>query len=115
MAPFSCQIGKTVHILYVDIDTLRADHVGFDGFSRLTPPHLDQLAESCVIFERCSAMSRNPSAVDPLRTVLAEGGPRHTRGQLAAYLERLRATGRSQLAARLALAHPREHAGERSA
>jgi hypothetical protein len=33
-----CQIGKTVHILYVDIDTLRADHVGFHGYSRLTAP-----------------------------------------------------------------------------
>ena len=33
--------------------------------------------------------------VDPMRTVLAEGGPTHTRGDLPRYLKRLRATGRA--------------------
>jgi arylsulfatase A-like enzyme len=46
--------------------------------------------------------------VDPMGTVLAEGGPLHTRGQLPAYLARLRATGRERWAERLAAAHPRE-------
>jgi choline-sulfatase len=46
--------------------------------------------------------------VDPLRTVLAEGGPFHTRGHLRAYLERLRATGRADKAERLAELHPDE-------
>lgn len=36
--------------------------------------------------------------LDPLDTVLAEGGPLHSRGQLTAYLERLRATGRGHCA-----------------
>jgi choline-sulfatase len=70
VADFSSQIGKTVHILYVDIDTLRADHVGFHGYSRLTTPHLDQLAESSVIFERCYA-SDVPCL--PSRTALFSG------------------------------------------
>jgi len=36
--------------------------------------------------------------VDPFDTVLAEGGPLHSRGQLTAYLARLRATGRGHCA-----------------
>ena len=44
--------------------------------------------------------------VDPLRTVLREGGPFHTRGMLPRYLERLRTTGREDHAARLAARHP---------
>ena len=42
---------------------------------------------------------------DPLLHVLEEGGPFHTRGQLANYAERLRATGRGHLAERLLAAH----------
>jgi len=48
---------------------------------------------------------------DPLRIVMAEGGPLHTRGELPAYLERLRATGRTHGAAELARAHPAAAAG----
>ena len=40
--------------------------------------------------------------VDPMMTVLREGGPFHTRGMLPAYLARLRATGRASHAERLA-------------
>ncbi len=43
--------------------------------------------------------------IDPMQTVLDEGGPKHTRGQLPAYLERLRATGRSEWATLLASRH----------
>jgi len=49
-----------------------------------------------------------PSAArgrDPLLNVIAEGGPYHVRGALPAYLERLRATGRAEGAARLELKH----------
>jgi len=46
--------------------------------------------------------------VDPMMTVLLEGGPLHTRGQLPAYLERLRATGRAHHAERLATRHPND-------
>lgn len=45
-------------------------------------------------------------ADDPMRIVMQEGGPFHTRGELPAYLERLRATGRADCAERLASAHP---------
>jgi len=46
--------------------------------------------------------------VDPMMTVLREGGPFHTRGMLPPYLERLRATGRERHADRLARRHPDE-------
>jgi hypothetical protein len=48
------------------------------------------------------------SDVDPMMTVLREGGPFHTRGQLAAYADRLRATGRARHAERLVALHPNE-------
>jgi choline-sulfatase len=38
--------------------------------------------------------------------VLREGGAFHTRGQLPAYLEQLRATGRARHAETLAARHP---------
>lgn len=53
-------------------------------------------------------MLRSWSNVDPLMTVLREGGPSHTRYQLPKYLERLRATGRAHHAERLARLHPDE-------
>ncbi len=40
-------------------------------------------------------MKTSPSPVDPLHTVLVEGGPFHTRNRLGDYCDRLRATGRS--------------------
>jgi arylsulfatase A-like enzyme len=46
--------------------------------------------------------------IDPMMTVLREGGPFHTRGKLPAYLEHLRATGRAHHAERLASLHPDE-------
>ncbi len=45
---------------------------------------------------------------DPMWTVIQEGGPLHTRGHLPAYVERLRATGRTAWADRLAAAHAKE-------
>jgi len=45
---------------------------------------------------------------DPMDTVLAEGGPFHTRGELGKYCARLRATGRDAWAAKLEAAHPGE-------
>ena len=46
-------------------------------------------------------MLRSASPVDPMMTVLHEGGPFHTRGHLDKYLLRLDATGRKEGADRL--------------
>ena len=48
---------------------------------------------------------------DPMEIVLDEGGPLHVRGHLPAYLERLRATGRSQWADVLVARFPDDAAG----
>ena len=45
---------------------------------------------------------------DPFDTVIAEGGPLHTKGELPAYLKRLRADGRGQWADLLEARHPNE-------
>jgi arylsulfatase A-like enzyme len=49
-----------------------------------------------------AAMERSPGGVDPLWTVIAEGGGYYTRGQLDPYLDRLAATGRGAWVERLA-------------
>ena len=46
--------------------------------------------------------------IDPMQTVLAEGGPLHARGRLPAYVKRLRETGRGEFADRLIANHPGE-------
>ena len=46
--------------------------------------------------------------VDPLWTVLKEGGPFHARGHLKAYCERLEQTGRGQFIPELKRRHPQE-------
>jgi arylsulfatase A-like enzyme len=53
-------------------------------------------------------MATSRHNVDPMMTVLREGGSFHTRGMLPAYLERLRATGRAHHADLLAARHPDE-------
>jgi hypothetical protein len=53
-------------------------------------------------------MATSKHNVDPLMTVMREGGPFHTRGELPGYLERLKATGRAHHAEILAARHPDE-------
>ena len=53
-------------------------------------------------------MVRGDTDVDPLLTVLREGGPEHTRGQLPRYLEHLRRSGRAHHAEELAQRYPQE-------
>lgn len=50
--------------------------------------------------------------VDPMQTVLKEGGPYHARGQLKSYYYRLNATGREKAAEELKSKYPEEFLGE---
>jgi len=58
--------------------------------------------------DRMMAAMDEGYAVDPMRTVLSEGGPQHARGRLARYCERLEATGRAGTIEELKRRHPRE-------
>jgi arylsulfatase A-like enzyme len=42
-----------MRILYIDIDSLRPDHLGCYGYHRNTSPTIDHLAASGVVFEKC--------------------------------------------------------------
>jgi arylsulfatase A-like enzyme len=44
-----------MRIIYIDIDTLRADHLGCYGYHRNTTPNIDQIAEEGSIFTNCYA------------------------------------------------------------
>ena len=45
------------NVLFVSIDTLRADHLGCYGYERETSPRLDALAEEGVVFEEARSAS----------------------------------------------------------
>ncbi|WP_168119892.1 sulfatase-like hydrolase/transferase [Paenibacillus sp. HB172176] len=55
-------------------------------------------------------MASMPHDVDPLWTVIKEGGPFHAKGHLPAYVERLKQTGREAAVPELMSRHPREFA-----
>jgi len=59
-----------MRLLYIDIDTLRADHLGCYGYPRATSPHIDRIASDAVVFERVYA-SDVPCL--PSRTALLTG------------------------------------------
>jgi choline-sulfatase len=42
-----------MRILYIDIDTLRPDHLGCYGYHRNTSPNIDQIASDSVRFDNC--------------------------------------------------------------
>jgi arylsulfatase A-like enzyme len=118
---WSCQRS----VRFDDYICLRTYH---DGYKQLEPvmlfdlaqdPHEqhDLAAEQPEIVDRAMGMlaewhhrmaATSLHDVDPMMTVLREGGAFHTRGMLPRYLERLRATGRAHHADTLARRHPGE-------
>ena len=107
---------------------IRSYHDGFHGFPDVMlfdlardPHQQHNLAESQPERVRAALarleswhaemMESASQPTDPMRTVLAEGGPWHTVGRLPEYLERLRATGRSERADALSAAHPQAARG----
>jgi len=103
---------------------IRTYHDGLKGYPPVMlynvardPHELNDLAaeqpavvnEGLALLERWQAemMSSSDSAIDPLWTVMREGGPFHTRGMLQAYAERLRSTGRAGHAEAILAKHTR--------
>jgi choline-sulfatase len=105
-----------------DLLCIRTEHDGYHGFDDVMlfdvardpheqrdlastePAHVRHALALLAAF-REQVLAGNPGGVDPLETVLREGGPYHVRGQLRAYVERLRATGRAAWAERLERKH----------
>jgi arylsulfatase A-like enzyme/tetratricopeptide (TPR) repeat protein len=50
-------IWNRLNILLVTIDTLRADHLGCYGYSRIATPNLDRLADQGILFENAVAQT----------------------------------------------------------
>src|SRR5688500_7628519 len=44
-----------MRVLYLDIDSLRSDHLGCYGYHRATSPNIDRLAADGIRFDRCHA------------------------------------------------------------
>ncbi len=104
---------------------IRTYHDGYHGFPPLmmfdlkrdphethdlAPEHPELAAEAMAKLEQwhTEQMARSWNGIDPIWTVLREGGPWHVRGHLREYLERLRETGRAEWADRLATEHRQE-------
>ncbi len=48
---------KAYNVIFIDIDTLRADHMGTYGYLRDTSPNLDAFAKEAVVFEQAIAQA----------------------------------------------------------
>jgi arylsulfatase A-like enzyme len=110
---------------YLSIHTLHDGYHAFDAvmlFDLERDPHQqhdlaasdpERVRHAQSLLQRWLAevVARSPTGSDPLDTVIREGGPFHVRGQLPSYLERLRATDRSEWAERLERLHPVSHRG----
>jgi len=118
---WSCQRS----VRFDDYLCIRSYHDGYHGFPEvmlfdvrrdpheqhdLAPQRPDVVRRAMTMLEAWhdEMMRTATHPVDPMRTVLVEGGPLHARGQLPEYLKRLRETGRAEFADRLAANHPGE-------
>ena len=101
---------------------IRTDHDGYHGFDDVMlfdvaqDPHEQhnlaarepqRVQDALGLLQRWQSemLATSRTGIDPLQTVIQEGGPFHVRGQLPGYLARLRATGRAAWADRLAQRH----------
>ncbi|PYX85522.1 MAG: hypothetical protein DMG68_17870, partial [Acidobacteria bacterium] len=58
--PFASTRMKKFSLVLISVDCLRADHVGFLGYSRPTTPFLDQLAQTSIVFP-CAIVAGAPT------------------------------------------------------
>ncbi len=58
---------KKYNVVWVMIDTVRGDAMGFAGYERPTTPNLDKLAKNATVFERAmSISSKTPTVMGPV-------------------------------------------------
>ncbi len=69
-----------MRVLYLDIDTLRADHLGCYGYHRDTSPNIDRLAAEGTRFEKVY-VSDAPLPAQPGEHVHGAVRHPHRRGQ----------------------------------
>lgn len=120
---WACQRG----VRFDDWLCLRSYHDGYHGLpdvmlfdinadpheqNDLAPERPDVVARAMHLLDNWQGnmMATATHGVDPMRVVMQEGGPLHTRGHLPAYLKRLRETGREDRAQWLATRYPKEAA-----
>lgn len=63
-----------MNLLFIFVDTLRADHVGAYGYKRNTTPRLDELAKDATLFER--AYSHSPWTMPSAASMFTSLEPR---------------------------------------
>lgn len=103
---------RTYHDGYKEVEPLMLFNLTRDpheqeDISTQQPLLTNQAMALLAEWER-NMMLTSQTNVDPMMTVLREGGAHHTRGCLPAYLQRLRSTGRGSHADRLIRLHPDE-------
>jgi arylsulfatase A-like enzyme len=72
--------GNPRAVLFITIDTLRADHLGCHGYERDTSPAIDALADESVLFERAYAAM---PTTDPSHVAMLTGRHPRTTGVMA--------------------------------
>ncbi len=88
---------------------LERDPLEFDNIASERPDIVKQAVYYLMEWHDERMASIN-SGVDPLWTVIREGGPFHAQGYLKEYVQRLEATGRGDAVPELMRRHPREFA-----
>ncbi len=68
---------KRPHVIFITVDTLRADHLGCYGYAHPTSPSIDRFASGARLFENC--LSHAPVTSSSLASLLSGFLPHETR------------------------------------
>ncbi len=50
-------VDSPLNLLLVSVDTVRPDHLGYEGYPRSTSPHIDGLAREGIVFHKAYSQS----------------------------------------------------------
>jgi arylsulfatase A-like enzyme len=67
-------VGERTNVVFIVVDTTRADHIGSYGYRRDTTPHIDRLAEKSTVFEQ--AYSHTPWTMPSVASLFTSLPPR---------------------------------------